>query len=195
MRSAPPPTWAAVVAAGALACAAGLSGPPAQAAACSSRTISSIISSGGYVCELGTVRYSFGTDMGELSGGTISFADAPLLQTISFTGLGAIADPIDPDIGFTYGVTVLPPASFQIESASQTFASLTGSSDVSQNTLEALVFPFSTGNLTATLDATSVNLSSITHTIRKTPGPLAIFGAATAFFFSRRLRRRIKQAA
>jgi hypothetical protein len=160
--------------------------------------ISTIVNYGstGYKCELGDLQYTFYENIVELNNpnAKINFLDSRTFQKITFTDLnsqGVVAfyyDVVSPfetvtKIEMAYNQEPLFPIPFQSEVSS--IPILPSSPSLGPITVEtnftpddSLVPPYQT-------------LTSLTHTIYKTPSPLPLFGVPLVFGFCRKIKTRI----
>jgi hypothetical protein len=173
---------------------------PAKAVDCvSGKLISEIVVAGNYSCRLGQQDYTFNSSVGELDNATqtstIDFYDSQYMQQIIFTNTGS-----EDFVLFNYTVVS------QTESIDDIQVSYTLSPSLPPPLSSAVAtsspLPYAGSPLPLTVDGifdpdTSLGtqtLTSLTHTIYKSPAPLPLAGAGLAFGFSRKLRRRVMQA-
>lgn len=173
----------------------------AQTPCMSGLPISTIVSTGssGYSCELGGLKYTFFDNLGELNnpGSIVNFLDSPNTQVITFANLTSqgtigfyyeLISPIESinqiDLSYSQDPS-MPPPMFEMVTTSPLLPSPPSLASISVETMfepdTSMAPPFQT-------------LTSMTHTIHKTPAPLPLAGAGLAFGFSRKLRRRIHNA-
>jgi hypothetical protein len=172
----------------------------AQTACTNGLPIATIVNSGtlGYTCELGSLKYTFANNIGELNlpnqNGVVNFANSPTSQQIKFENL------------FFQGLAVF---SYSITSTSDTVTSIiqTYTQDIAtppplESSIDAYGVPGPNVSVIATLETdggspSDPHLTSLTHTLSKAPipGPLPVMGTAFALGFSRKLRGRVQQAA
>lgn len=205
MTTAAKKSWIALLATGGMAITSSLVALPAQAIPCQNGLlISTIVAAGpaGYSCNLGSITYSFNDDIVELGEdqfglpnplASISFSNIPKQQRLGFDNL-LVQGPVF----FTY--EILSPID-TIESVDQTYTpnNMTPPPVPPTGVIATPLLPATPadGPVTVTTifepDFPATTLTSLTHTIDKTPGPVPIAGAGLAFAFSRKLRRRIHQ--
>jgi hypothetical protein len=201
--------WASLLTTGGIVLFSAINAAPAAAAPpCVSGTlISEIVTppSTGYTCEIGGIIYTFNPSMAELNSSptaALNFINTPTFQKLIFANLSN-----EGLIEFSYEINTMTESVVSIEQSYEPDpmlppplfppVGLTGLA-----TIPGLPFPPSPSSLTveATFEPdTSGNppfatLTSLTHTIYKTPAPLPMVGAGLAFAFSRKLRRRIHRA-
>lgn len=205
MTTAATKPWLALMAVGGMVITTSLMASPAKAlpTCVSGLPISTIASTGatGYSCTLGGLDYKFDSNVGSLDStpsSVVNFFDSPTIQTITFANLD-----INYDLYFSY--TILSPLEsitdivqtyVQNPSSPPPLPALTGIT-----TTPALPAPPSpiamvvqaTYAFDTSMAPPDPTISSLTHTINKTPGPLPVAGAGLAFGFSRKLRRRIHE--
>lgn len=211
--------WTALLAIGGMAISPAILTAPAQAngACASGLLISTIATSGGagYQCSLDGLTYVFSSDIVELNTTPmpgdpypmVNFEASGSTQKISFVNLKYMGNVV-----FSYKVSSLTddilPYSDSVATVLQEYTqdpanaeaptiNIVKSSKVlpemapTEVTFEPNYAPAGLGDP----DANVATLTSLTNTIRKTPGPLPIAGAGFAFALSRKLRHRIKQSA
>jgi len=206
MTHAPLKPWASLLTTGGFVLLSAMIAAPAEAAppCVSGLLISTIVTppSTGYSCELGGITYSFNNSMAELNSSptaALYFEDTLLFQKLIFANLSnqgviqfsydistltesvlAIEQTYEPDP--MTPPPLLPPIGF---TGIETSPGLPFSASPNPLTVEATFDPDTSGN------PPYPTLTSLTHTIHKTPAPLPMVGAGLAFAFSRKLRRRI----
>jgi hypothetical protein len=195
--------WISLLATGGLMITTALIAPSAKAQTqcMSGLPISTIVNSGssGYSCELGGLKYTFFDNLGELNnpGSIVNFQDSPNMQVITFANLTSqgtigfyyeLISPIESinQIDLSYSQTPLMPTPLsESVTTSPVLPSAPSPGSISVETWfepdTSMAPPFQT-------------LTSMSHTIHKTPAPLPLAGAGLAFGFSRKLRRRIHNA-
>lgn len=137
--------------------------------------ISAYTTSGGYICEFGTVasvRYSLGTDQGEMSLGAplanVTWSEIGNTQTIRWNSTSSDL------IGFTMGLSVVPPGGYTIQWHPLVWTQDAPGTPMQANT-QALTPTFASGNLTISFDGylkatdTFVNATSLTQSITLLP--------------------------
>ena len=204
MTTAATKPWISLLATGGLMITAALIAPPAKAQTpcMSGLPVNTITNSGpsGYSCELGGLSYTFFNNLAELDNpnAVVNFQTSQLMQTITFANLdyqGAVGffyKIISPneeitDIELSYSQDPqLPDPIVEILTTAPTLPK--PPSPVVALTVET-VFESDTS-----MGPPFQTLTSLTHTIHKTPAPLPLAGAGLAFGFSRKLRRRIHDA-
>jgi hypothetical protein len=193
----------ATLATGGLMLALSLAGPSAKAqtqTCMSGLPISTIVATGltGYTCQLGTITYTFASDIAELNmpnnNGTLNFSHTPTSQEIIFSNLEfqGLAEFSYTAISTTDTMT----------SILQTFTQNPSTPSPIESNVFATV-PSTVVSVTAVLETDMSpppglrpKLTSLTHSISMVPvpGPLPIMGTALALGVSRKLRQRIQQA-
>ncbi len=200
---------------GGVAFSSAILGTPAQAADPCNDALISVVAVSGYTCTLGTVTYSFATDLTELNTPTtpapmITFENLGDMQRINFINLQRAGK-----VNFSYTVqsSVLDilPYSNDVASALQLYTQTSSNGNPPMPALinrvklpDAPLPQLAPTNFRFEPDFTPygantpgypvATLTSLSNTIRMTPGPLPIVGAGCAFAMSRKLRRRIKQS-
>jgi hypothetical protein len=201
--------WISLLATGGLAIASAMIAAPAHATppCVSGLLISTIVNppSTGYTCELGGITYSFNTSMTELAASPVAalnFVTTKTFQKLIFTNLSnqdliqfsyEIDSPVETILSIeqTYEPDpMVPPPLFPPLGLTgiMTNPGLPSAPSPFPTTVEALFEPDTTGN------PPYATLTSLTHTIYKTPAPLPMVGAGLAFAFTRKLRQRIHQS-
>ncbi|MEB3259359.1 MAG: hypothetical protein VKP63_01880 [Cyanobacteriota bacterium] len=191
------------LATGGLMLALSLTGPSAKAqtqTCMSGLPISTIVATGltGYTCQLGTITYTFSSDISELNlpslTGTLDFLHTPTSQAINFSNLE-----FQGFAQFSYTATSTTDT---ITSILQTFAQTPPSPDPIESNVFATV-PSTVVSVMAVLEtdmsppvSLRPKVTSLTHNISMipVPGPLPVMGTALALSVSRKLRKRIQQA-
>jgi hypothetical protein len=198
MRTAAKKTWISFVAAAGLMITDTLLTPPAQAQTCNNGLlIYTIINTiGGYSCELGQLQFTFHIDLGELNNATntsyLDFYDSPYLQEIRFLNTG-------PSGGVVFSYDVLSRYE-TIDSLGLTYEPALPTPVVAEIIPAVPAWPPSTTPRSISTAfvpnalATPPVFTSMTHKIYKSPGPLPLAGVGLALSFSRKLRRRARQA-
>jgi hypothetical protein len=168
----------------------------------------------GYTCVLGDITYTFSSDITELNtdpmnpnGPMVNFESTGDTQTISFVNLNYAGNVVYEYTLFSPKLSILP-YSTTIVTALQTYTQNPNINPPTLNTVistKVLPQPPNTSitfmpNFTPYTDPNdpffnAATLTSLTNTIRMTPGPLPALGAGLTFAMSRKLRQRIKQAA
>jgi hypothetical protein len=161
--------------------------------------IATIVNSGtaGYTCQLGGLTYNFANNISELNmpnqNGVVDFFDSPTTQKITFRNLffQGLAE-------FSYGITSTTDT---VTSIVQSYTQNISSPPPLLSDVFATV-PSTIVSVIASLETdggspSDPHLTSLIHTINKTPipGPLPVMGTAFALGFSRKLRGRVQQAA
>jgi hypothetical protein len=210
--------WIAPLAAGSATLLSALLGLPAQAAdpCTSGLLIETIYNSGmtGYSCQFGDLTYNFSSDIVELKDGKpggpapmVNFETSGELQNVSFVNLY-----YNKDVMFQYTVTsskvdILP---YDLMTAVlQTYTQDPDTPSPADNTVDVnpllpmppnakvtminVFYPYS--DPADPFPPEPPRLTSLSNTIRVTPGPLPVVGAGLTFAMSRKLRQRIKQVA
>jgi len=194
MTSAVSTSWLSFLVVSSIAVASVWTGRPASAAppCVNGLSISTIISSSPYECTLGSITYIFDNSLNELNNpnAKINFFTSDLKQEIRFESLSYN--------GFvSFGYDLITPND-SIESIDQSYTPATPAAINSILDINS-VLPADPSDTPYTMYselqlAPGTTLTSLTHTINKTPAPLPVLGAGMAFTFSRRLRRRIARA-
>lgn len=205
-----PKPWASLLTTSGIALLfSAMSAAPASAAppCVSGILISAIVTppSTGYTCELGGIAYTFDDSMAELNSSptaALNFINTPTFQKLIFANLSNQGP-----IGFSYQITSITESVVSIEQSYEpdpmsppplfppdgltglaTFPGLPFPPSPDPLIVEATFEPDTSGN------PPFATLTSLTHTIYKTPAPLPMLGSGLAFVFSRKLRRRIHRA-
>jgi hypothetical protein len=203
MTTAATKPWISLLATGGLMIAAALIAPSAKAQSpcMSGLPINTIVTAGpsGYSCVLGGLKYKFFDNLNELDtpNAFVNFQDSPNMQVITFANLTSqgtigfyyeVTSPIetinDIELSYSQDPSAPPPTLELVETIPLLPAAPSPNPLTVETTFEpdtSMAPPFQT-------------LSSLTHTIHKTPAPLPLAGAGLAFGFSRKLRRRILHA-
>ena len=203
MTTAATKPWISLLATGGLMITTALIAPSAKAQTpcMSGLPVSTIVSSGssGYSCELGGLKYTFFDNLGELNnpGSIVNFLDSPNMQMITFANLTSqgsigfyyeLTSPIESinQIDLSYSQTPsAPPPIIELVTTSPVLPSAPSPASIS---VETMFEP------DTSMGTPLQTLTSMSHTIHKTPAPLPLAGAGLAFGFSRKLRRRIHHA-
>ena len=195
--------WISLLATGGLMITAALIAPSAKAQTpcVSGLPISTIVNTGttGYSCELGGLKYTFFDNLVDLNNPSaiVNFQDSPNMQLITFANLtsqGSIAfyyevvSPIetitDIELSYSQDPSMPPP----LQELVTGIPLLPSPPSLSALTVETMFEP------DTSMAPPFQTLSTMTHTIHKTPAPLPLAGAGLVFGFSRKLRRRILHA-
>jgi hypothetical protein len=197
--------WLALLATGGMMLTTSLIAPAAKAQSqpcMSGLLISTIVNAGptGYSCDLGGINYTFYDSLTELENplAMVKFQDSAKMQKITFDNLST-----QDDVAFSYGLVSVT------DIIEEVVLSYTQDPSMPAPLMESVsttpILPANPSQNTIYVDTifmpdTSMappyqTLTSMTHTIHKTPAPLPLAGAGLAFGFSRKLRRRIHQTA
>lgn len=202
--------WASLLTTSGIAFLSAMSTTPASAfPPCESGIlISAIVTppSTGYTCEIGGIGYTFNDSISELNSSptaALNFINTPTFQKLEFINLSNQGT----TIGFNYTIYAISESVLAIEQSYEadpmsppplfppfgitgvtTAPGLPFLPSPNPRTVEASFEPDTSGN------PPFATLTSLTHTIQKTPAPLPMVGAGLAFAFSRKLRRRIHRA-